>query len=213
MDTPPSSPRHELERFEASTLAADQAESHELDEWSRMLAERPDAVAPGVDPVPVLAVDPSFNPLQFIAIARESFLVVHRARTAEQPAVAEGLLNDDLAADLAAAVQGDVAAHQRHVYAGIEIRSAVITSATATDGKLTVGVRFHVTSAEYDLDREAKVIGGDETAKAWDEDWTFWRDPTIDPTATDRDHAYRREAAGGWLFAHNGWIVTAIARP
>jgi hypothetical protein len=95
---------------------------------------------------------------------------------------------------------------------GLEIQTIVITSAAANDGKLTLTARLHLVSEETDRDDAGKLVGGSEVAHEWDKDWTFWRDPSADSSATDRQHTEVAQSHGGWFIAHQGWVVTAIQR-
>jgi len=182
------------------------AEKQRADAIDGLLAGRPPATAAGVDLAPIKAADSNFDDQNFLTIVRESFELIRRARTADREQLDEGLLSPQLASEVKAAIAGDVASHQHHLLPGLEIKSAVITNAQVTDGKLVIVARLHLWVGST-APSEAVEKGNE-----WDEDWTFWRDPTIDASATDRDHATRREAEGAWMFAHNGWIVTSIQR-
>jgi hypothetical protein len=109
-------------------------------------------------------------------------------------------------------VQGDVASHRHHLLPGLEVRSALIASVDATDGKFTVVVRSHLSSEEVDRSGSGAVLAGDFTEREWDENWSFWRDPTSDATSVDSEHTISGVNPKGWLFAHHGWVVTSIER-
>jgi hypothetical protein len=94
----------------------------------------------------------------------------------------------------------------------LEIQSIVVTSAAVTDGKMTLTARLHVVGEEAERDDAGKLTGGSEQAHQWDEDWTFWRDPSVDSSASERQRTEMRQSQGGWFIAHKGWIVTAIQR-
>jgi predicted lipid-binding transport protein (Tim44 family) len=182
------------------------AQTRQVDSTDALLASRGPATAGGVDLSAIKAADPSFDDQDFITIARESFNLIRKARTTDHEKFDEGLLSPQLAQEVKAAIDGDVASHQHHLLPGLEIRTAAITGGQVTDGKLTLTVRLHLWVGS------ANPTEAVEAGTEWDEDWTFWRDPTIDSSATDRDHALRREADGFWMFAHKGWIVTSIQR-
>jgi predicted lipid-binding transport protein (Tim44 family) len=184
------------------------AQTRRVDSTDELLASRGPATTGSVDLSAIKAADPSFDDQDFITIARESFYLVRRARTADHEKFDEGLLSPQLAREVKTAIDGDVASHQHHLLPGLEIRTAEIAGGQVTDGKLSVTVRLHLWVGSTNPDPAAVPEKGTE----WDEDWTFWRDPTIDASATDRDHATRRQADGGWMFAHKGWVVTSILR-
>jgi predicted lipid-binding transport protein (Tim44 family) len=182
-------------------------ESDQLDKIDASYADRKPAVADGVDLSAIKTADPTFDEQQFLVVVRESFDLIRKARTTDHEKYDEGLLSPQLAEEIKTAIDGDVASHQHHLLPGLEIKTAVITGGQVADGKLTVTVRLHLWVGSTDL-----TTTGVEKGTEWDEDWTFWRDPMIDPTATDRDHALRLLADGFWMFAHKGWIVTSIQR-
>jgi len=198
--------KNEADRVVQDIDDLNKTEKAMFDKIDDAYADRAAPTAPGVDTSAVKAADPIFDEAAFIVIVRETFELVRRARTLEHEQFDDGLLSPQLAQEVKQAIAGDVASHRHHLLPGLEIRSAVITSAQVVDGKLNVVARLHLwvgSNAPTDA-----VEKGNE----WDEDWTFWRDPTIDGSASDRDHATRREAEGAWMFAHNGWIVTSIQR-
>ncbi len=182
------------------------AESDQLDKIDTSYADRKPALADGVDISAVKTADPTFDEQEFLVIVRESFDLIRRARTTDHEQFDDGLLSPQLAQEVKTAIEGDVASHQHHLLPGLEIRTAVITGGQVTDGKLTVTARLHLWGGSTNPTEAV------EKGTEWDEDWTLWRDPTIDASATDRDHATRREADGAWMFAHKGWIVTSILR-
>jgi predicted lipid-binding transport protein (Tim44 family) len=177
-----------------------------------LMDNRPPAAAPGVDLSPVVALDPSFDGQQFLTIARESFYTIREARTNDNLDRADAELSPQLLSQLHQVIQGDVASHRHHLLPGLEVRTAVIQSADVTGGKVTLVVRFHLTSEELDRDSKGKILAGDLTDRDWDEVWTFWRDPGTDPASVDSQHLINIFSPGGWLFAHRGWVVTAIER-
>jgi predicted lipid-binding transport protein (Tim44 family) len=187
-------------------------EKQEVDGIIAGLNDRPPAEAAGVDVKAFTAVDPSFDDKAFIAIARESFNHIREARSEENAKTAAGTMSDQLKSELQNAIEGDVASHRHHLLPGLSIMAAEITSATVTDGKMTAVVHFKITSQEMDRDEKFNMIAGSTDWQSWDEMWTFWRDPSVDTSASDEDHILSREQEGGWMFAHKGWIVTKIER-
>jgi len=146
------------------SLDAEQAaDTRMLDTEARIIAERPPAAAAGVDLAAIKQVDPGFDDQGFLGIAREIFYDAARVHAAAGPALPEP-----------------------------EIRAAVITAASVSDGREVVTVRF-------------TLVDGAE-------DWTFQRDPAADTTATDEAHLLIPEADGGWLLAHRGWAATTTNR-
>ncbi len=180
--------------------------------FETMLKERGPATAPGVDLSDVTSADPSFDGQAFLAIARESYFQMTEAREHRNAAIAADLTDANVAADLQHTIDGDAAAHHHHLLAGVEIQTATITSATVTDGVISIVVRMHLVGKEQDLDDANNVVAGDDTYHHWDEDWTFSRNPKVDESAEDRKHARLREEDGGWNFEHKGWNVTAVKR-
>jgi predicted lipid-binding transport protein (Tim44 family) len=183
-------------------------ETELVDDVQNFIENVPAPEAAGVDMAAVKQTDPTFDDRQFIAAARESFMHIRAARTSDDEQLAEGLLSPQLLTEVKTAIDGDVASHQHHLLPGLEIQSAAITTAQVVDGKLQVIVRFHL----WAMNPSEAPVNGIDQGDSWDEDWTFWRDPTVDASTTDHEHALRREVEGGWLFAHKGWIVTSISR-
>jgi predicted lipid-binding transport protein (Tim44 family) len=179
-----------------------------VDGLEQFIENVPAPEAAGVDMASVKAADPTFDDREFIAAARESFMHIRDARTSDDERLAEGLLSTQLLSEVKNAIDGDVASHRHHLLPGLEIQSAAITTAQVVQGKLVIIVRFHL----WAMTEGAAPVNGIDQGSSWDENWTFWRDPTIDAGATDHEHALRREVEGGWLFAHKGWIVTSITR-
>ena len=203
--------------FHFQQIAADKEklidlEQKEVEEVVAGLNDRPPAEAAGVDISALKAADPTFDDKGFIPIARESFNLIREARSLDSPVTASGLLSDDLKNQLQQVIDGDVASHRHHLLPGLWIKDAKITGGSVADGKLTVVVQFHLTSQEMDRDGDLKLIAGSDQWQEWDERWTFWRDPSVDTSASDEQRILSREEEGGWMFAHKGWIVTKIER-
>jgi predicted lipid-binding transport protein (Tim44 family) len=204
--------KQELEQLEADMDAASAAEDKVLDTVTSEMANRPTAEAPGVDIGAIIKADPTFNDQDFLTIARDTFYHVREARTADRESLDDALLSPQLEKELDDVIAGDVTAHRHHLLPGLEIRTIVITSAAVTDGKMTITVRLHLSSEEEERDDAGKLTSGSEQIHEWDEDWTFWRDPSIDSSATDKQRTELFERDGGWFIAHKGWIVTSIQR-
>jgi predicted lipid-binding transport protein (Tim44 family) len=177
-----------------------------------LMDNRPSAEAPGVDISPVKGIDPSFDDQQFLTIARESFYCIREARSSDNPSLADAECSPELMAQLREVVQGDVASHRHHLLPGLEVRSAVIESVDVTNSKFTLVVRFHLSSEEVDRADSGAIVAGDFSEHEWDEKWCFWRDPSVDPASVDDGHTITLADTRGWLFAHRGWVVTAIER-
>jgi predicted lipid-binding transport protein (Tim44 family) len=180
-----------------------------LDAEDSMLKNRPPAEATGVDISAINALDPSFDDQQFLEVARECFYNIREARTSDNPLLADLELSPELMTELRDVIQGDVTSHRHHLLPGLEIRTAVIRSVDVTAAKFTIVVRFHLESEEVDRDAKGEVVAGDFNEREWDEDWTFWRDPTVDSGSIDRQHTL---TPGGWMCEHRGWVVTSIER-
>ena len=73
-------------------------------------------------------------------------------------------------------------------------------------------MRFHLSSEEVDRADSGAILAGDLSEHEWDENWSFWRDPSQDAASVDRGHMITVANPKGWLFAHHGWVVTAIER-
>ena len=183
-----------------------------LDTEERVLAERPTAEAAGVDIAPIKAADPAFEDQLFLSIARESFYHVREARSMDDPRFADAILSPQLMEELSTVMAGDVAAHRHHLLPALEIKTAVITTAAVTDGKMMLTVRFHLSGEQLDRDDKMNIVSGTTDVVEWDEDWAFWRDPSVNADDIDQQHDLAREIDGGWMFAHKGWVVTSITR-
>ena len=156
-----------------------------LEKEEELMAERPAAEAPGVDISAIVAADPTFDDQAFLTIARECYERIREARSKNDPQFTDAELSPELESQLKTVIAGDVASHRHHLLPGLEIRSAAIESAAVADKKMTVVVRFHLEAEEADVDEVGKVVAGDYTEREWDENWTFWRDASVDASAVD----------------------------
>jgi predicted lipid-binding transport protein (Tim44 family) len=204
--------KEQVEQLAADMDAASAAEDKVLDTVASEMANRPTAEAPGVDVSAITKADPTFNEQDFLTIARDTLYHVREARTADRESLDDALLSPQLEKELDDVIAGDVTAHRHHLLPGLEIRTIVITAAAVTDGKLAITVRLHLSSEEEERDDAGKLTAGSEQIHEWDDDWTFWRDPTVDSSATDKQRTEMFEREGGWFIAHKGWIVTSIQR-
>ena len=188
------------------------ADKRMLETEDRLLAERPSAEDAGVDISELQAADPTFNDQDFLAVARDCFERIREARSRDNPQFVDAELSPQLAQELKDIIAGDVASHRHHLLPGLEIRSALIEQTWVTDGNLGIVVRFHLQAEEVDVDLNGHVLAGDYTERSWEENWTFSRDPAIDPPDLDNAMSFVPLEQGGWLFAHKGWIVVSIER-
>jgi predicted lipid-binding transport protein (Tim44 family) len=201
-----------LDQLAADIDAADKADDKRFGDFADSIANRPAAAVAGVDLSVITNVDATFDGQEFLTIARDCFYHVRQARTTRNPNLDEAILSPQLEKELDDVIAGDVASHRHHLLPGLEIQLVVVTAAAVTDGKMTLTARLHVVGEEAERDDAGKLTGGSEQAHQWDEDWTFWRDPSIDSSATDKQRTEMRQAQGGWFIAHKGWMVTAIER-
>jgi predicted lipid-binding transport protein (Tim44 family) len=202
----------EMNQIAADLGEADADEDRLIDGVEKAVQEQPSPVAGDVDLAPIRALEPDFDPGAFRTLARETFLKVCEARGAENRDEADGLLSLSMQQELNAAIDGDVAAHRHHILSQLDIAEATIVSAATEGAREKLGVRFLVAAETIERNADAEaVISDDGQAQRWSELWQFERDSSLDPSATDRRHALSFEA-DGWLFAHRGWVVTAIQR-
>jgi predicted lipid-binding transport protein (Tim44 family) len=204
--------KRRAERIAAKFAELDRIADRLDDAWETMLAERPPASEAGVDLAPVRAVDPAFDGQAFLAIARESYFKMREAWERRTASIAAGLCTPAVMAELHETVAADAVAQRRHLLPGIEIRSAIITSARVDERTMSLNVRMQLVGKEYYVDDAFEIVDGDDEYHDWCEDWTFARDTSIDERGTDRTHALMREQQGGWGYAHRGWTVASIAR-
>ncbi|HXR23221.1 MAG TPA: hypothetical protein VN786_11750 [Acidimicrobiales bacterium] len=73
-------------------------------------------------------------------------------------------------------------------------------------------MRFHLSSEEVDRADSGAILAGDFSEHEWDENWSFWRGPSLGSASVDRGHTLTLANPEGWLCAHQGWVVTAIER-
>jgi predicted lipid-binding transport protein (Tim44 family) len=181
--------------------------------WADMLADRSPATTTNVDMTLILAQDPGFDGHAFLAIARESYFQMREAWEQRDARIARGVATRPIMTELEVAISDDVAAGRKHLLPGVEINSAVITSASVEFGKLHVIVRMHLIGKEHYVDETTHaIVEGDDEYHHWDEEWTFEHVQGVDDPAEDREHALLPEARGGWDFAHRGWNVAGIKR-
>ena len=183
-----------------------------LDTVQQAMSTRPPAEAEGVDIAAVKAVDAGFDDQQFLGSCRETLDLVRKARAVHDARFADGVLSADLAAALSAAVSADEASHEHLVEPELEIATCAITGARVDGGVPTVVVRFHLTGEELERDASMRIVAGNDSAREWDEDWTFQRTAAEGCDAVDEDHALRTQDQGGWMLPHRGWLATAIHR-
>ena len=188
--------------------AVDQRAVQEL--GSEFQAQAPMEAA-GVDLTAIRGVDPQFDDAQFRAIVRETFNRVREARTLERLGEADALLSPAMESELRQEVSGDVAAHRHHLLPGLEVENVTITGAQVAAGHEVLDVILQVAGEELERDdATGAVVGGDAVVRRWSEHWRFERDPSLDSSATDREHTLR--FTDGWWVAHRGWVVTQIER-
>jgi predicted lipid-binding transport protein (Tim44 family) len=189
------------------------AQDRLLDGVKRSVAEQPSAVGDGVDVTAIIAVEPHFDPAAFRAIARESFLKVREARSTHREQEDDGLMSPSLEHEIDDAIFSDAAARHRHVLSGLEVTEATIISATVSEGREKLGVRFVATAERIESDElTGSILSDDGSPHRFTETWQFERNPTVDNSATDAQHA-ASFGPDGWLFAHRGWVVTDIQAP
>jgi predicted lipid-binding transport protein (Tim44 family) len=187
-----------------------QAQDRLLDGIASAVAEQPSAVGDGVDLTAITRVEPEFDPAAFRAIARETFLKVREARSTLREQEDDGLLTPALERKVDDGIFSDAAAGRRHVLSGLEITEATVVSAIVAGGREKLGVRFVATAEHIDRnDRTGTVLSDDGSAHSFTELWQFERNPALDSSATDAQHA-ASFGADDWLFAHRGWVVTDI---
>jgi predicted lipid-binding transport protein (Tim44 family) len=132
--------------------------------------------------------DPGFSDREFLAIARESFVLVNEAKLRGLPKVASNLLVPELESDLPPAPTP-----MPH----LDLDGAEISGFKIDDGQAKLWVRFNVLG----FDLQAK----DAPPTRWAEVWTFSR-PASTTTAPD-DVASLHP---GWMVSHKGWRVSEI---
>ena len=187
-----------------------EAQDRLLDGVRHAVAEQPSPVGDGVDLTGILAVEPDFDPMAFRAIARESFLKIREARSTHREQEDNGLMSPSLEHELDDEIFSDAAARHRHVLSGLEVTEATIISATVCEGREKLGVRFVATAERIESDElTGSILSDDGSPHRFTETWQFERNPTVDNSATDAQHA-ASFGADGWLFAHRGWVVTDI---
>ena len=187
-----------------------QSQDRLLDGIASAIAEQPSAVDDGVDLTAINRVEPQFDPAAFRAIARETFLKVREARSTLREQEDDGLLTPSLEHKVDDEIFSDAVAGQRHVLSGLEITEATVVSATVERGREKLGVRFVANAEHIDRDyRTGAVLSDDGSPHSFTELWQFERNPALDSSATDAQHA-ASFGADSWLFAHRGWIVTDI---
>ena len=191
----------------------DVAEDRLFDGIGRAIAEQPSPVADGVDLTAITGVEPDFDPVAFRVIARETFLKVREARSTEREQEDDGLLTPALEHKVDDEIFNDASTGHRHVFSGLEVTEATIISAGVHDGCENVTVRFAATAERIERnDQTGEVLSDDGSPQRWTEVWQFARDPKVDSSATDAEHA-ACFGPDGWLFAHRGWVVTDIQQP
>jgi predicted lipid-binding transport protein (Tim44 family) len=182
-----------------------------VDEIVTALNERTPATLPGVDLAAIKQADPQFDVENFRTIARDTFYIVKDARRRQDLDDLAPLLSDKMQGEMAAVINGDVAAHRHHIMPFLTVTEAQIASAAMTDGKERIDVILSLSSAESDIDDETKQVIGDNVEHNWQERWCFQRDPSVDTSATDMEHLLA-DGADEWFVAHRGWIVIDIQR-
>jgi hypothetical protein len=210
--------RGEEHLFHFQQIAADQEKlidlgQQEVDGVVAALKDRTPAQLPGVDMSAIKQLDPEFDDEAFRAIARETFYKVREARTLENPQESAELLSPQMQSEMQNAISGDVAAHRHHLLPLLWLDDAVIAGAEIAGGQEQVDVRFSISAAEEDVDdRNGQVLAGDTTEHSWEERWRFTRNPKVDTSVSDERHEITDARTDQWMVAHQGWVVTEIAR-
>jgi hypothetical protein len=218
-DRPPGRiDRAEEHLFHFSQIAADEERlidlgQQEVDGIVAALKDRTPAELPGIDMTAIKQVDPEFDDEAFRAIARETFYKVREARGQQNSQESAELLSPQMQSELQNAISGDVASHRHHLLPFLWVNDAVIAGAQVAGGQEEIDVRFSISAAEEDIeDGTGQILAGDDTEHSWEERWRFTRDPKVDTSASDERHEIASARADQWMVAHQGWVVTEIAR-
>jgi Tim44-like domain len=200
----------EMEQIGSEMGREDAAEGRLYTGLEHAAEGEPAAVGDAVDLGPITSVEPDFDTAAFRTIAREIFLKIRDARSQGNEQSDDGLMSPALEQQLDGEIQSDIAAHRREILAGLEVSDATIVSCEAADGRQKLGVQFVAIAQRIERDMATGAVSSeDQQAQSWRELWHFERDPSVDPNATDTQHiaSFGPES---WLFAHRGWVVTAI---
>jgi predicted lipid-binding transport protein (Tim44 family) len=153
----------------------------------------PPAAASSVNLDKLMKVDPGFSDREFLAIARETFLLVNEARMRGIPIIARNLLLPGLEATLPVVPTSTP---------GLEIAGATINQFKVTGDETVLTVSFAILGYEAQSDQGKVDL---PEPKRWSEDWTFVRSATTSTASDDPT-----SLLPGWMVAHKGWRVSAI---
>ncbi len=202
----------EMGQIAEEMATEDQGEDRLLAGIEHAATEQPSAVADGVDLIAIKGAEPDFDPAAFRTIARETFLKVREARSAEREQEDDGLMAPLLERKVDDEIFSDSSAHHRHVLAGLEVAEATIISAALDGGREKICVRFVARCEQIERDDTTGSVLSDDRAYRFTEVWQFERDPAVDSSATDAQHL-ASFGADSWLFVHRGWVVTDVQSP
>jgi len=210
--------RAEEHLFHFRQIAADEERlidlgQQEVDGIVAALKDRTPAELPGIDMSAIKQVDPDFDDEAFRTIARETFYKVREARGLQNPQESAELLSPQMQSELQNTISGDVASHRHHLLPFLWVNDVVIAGAQVAAGQEEIDVRFSISAAEEDVeDGTGQILAVDNTEHSWEERWRFTRNPTVDTSASDERHEIASARADQWMVAHQGWLVTEIAR-
>jgi predicted lipid-binding transport protein (Tim44 family) len=139
----------------------------------------------------IRSADPKFDPVDFVAGARVAFEMILAAFAQGDAKALRPLLNDQVFANFAGAIEERNRNKQRHETTLVGILSADIAGAALKSDEAQVTVKFVSQQINVTKDQEGRIIDGDPSEVANITDiWTFARqvkarDPNWVLTATD----------------------------
>lgn len=137
-----------------------------------------DGKVAGVDAI--RSHDRAFDENVFLAQVRRLFFAVLEAWTSLKPALSQGVMAPLIWEEQKAQIASHKERGWHNVLGKLTFTSAVVAGTLSDTGFDTVTVRINANSADYDLDANGAVIGGDTNPWDWTKDWIFQRPSTAE---------------------------------
>ena len=158
----------------------------------REVEPTPPATAKSVKLDKLTNADPGFSATEFLAIARETFLLVNEAKLRGAPVIARDLMVTNLEAQLPT---------QPTPMPSLELGGATINQFKMSTDEALLTVHFEVIGHELQDGQPSDLAD----PKRWSEDWDFVRSAKASTAPDDPS-----SLLPGWMVSHKGWRVSAI---
>lgn len=119
--------------------------------------------------------DPAFDEQVFLNQANNAYYLVQKAWVDQQPALSRKVMADAIWTRHRQQIEAMIQAGKRNVLEDLNVATTTTVAATTDKNIDSITVRFYTVGRDYDIDAQAKMVGGDRTLRGWQEDWVFQR--------------------------------------